>query len=169
MIFFSCYLMITWAACSLLAAIFWDTQCFLQREGKHWMTFQKNWHEGNCRVKGLLSLHAVFHFATLWTTAKSLVDERNLAGSWIQMSRVEIEHYTSTPPGHVNLIKTNVLSSILRQWVFFLPWYRNAGDEWLVTSEDTEFYIPEVSEVKNIAFSYTYQHCIYTIPCFKMN
>jgi len=169
MIFFSCYLMITWAACSLLAAIFWDTQCFLQREGKHWMTFQKNWHEGNCRVKGLLSLHAVFHFATLWTTAESLVDERNLAGIWIQMSRVEIEHYTSTPPGHVNLIKTNVLSSILRQWVFFLPWYRNAGDEWLVTSEDTEFYIPEVSEVKNIAFSYTYQHCIYTIPCFKMN
>ena len=76
------------------------------------------------------------------------------------MSCVEIEHYTSTPAGLVNLIKTNVLPSILRQWVFFLLWYRNAGDEWLVTSEDTEFYIPEVSEVKNIAFSYTDQYCI---------
>ena len=169
MIFFSCYLMITWTACSLLAAIFWDTQCFLQREGKLWMTFQKNWHEGNCRVKGLLSLHAVSHFVTLWRTAESLVDKRNLAGIRIQMSCVEIEHYTSTPPGHVNLIKTNVLSSILRQWVFFLPWYRNAGDEWLVTSDDTEFYIPEVSEVKSIAFSYTYRYCIYTITCFKVN
>ena len=28
--------------------------------------------------------------------------------------------------------------------------FRNAGDEWLVTFEDTEMYIPEVSEVSYV-------------------
>lgn len=28
-----------------------------------------------------------------------------------------------------------------------MHFFRNAGDEWLVTFEDTEMYIPEVSEV----------------------
>lgn len=43
--------------------------------------------------------------------------------------------------------------ALYSQFVFYLNLFdifsvRNAGDEWLVTSEDTEMYIPEVSEVK---------------------
>ncbi|KAJ7385524.1 hypothetical protein OS493_015096 [Desmophyllum pertusum] len=45
---------------------------------------------------------------------------------------------------------------------------RNAGDEWLVTSEDTEMYIPEVSEVVVAEVSQTVlsrkEYCIVTDP-----
>lgn len=74
---------------------------------------------------------------------------------------MQIELYASTPQEHVDQNNYS-LSSIMRQRVFFLPRYRNAGDEWLVTSEDTEFYIPEVSEVKNFYFSYS--NIVYFTP-----
>ena len=41
---------------------------------------------------------------------------------------------------------------------------RNVGDEWLVTSEDTEMYIPEVSEVKH-QFIHLNNYC-YIWICF---
>lgn len=45
---------------------------------------------------------------------------------------------------------------------------RNAGDEWLVTSEDTEFYIPEVSEEVVVEVARTVlsrqEYCIITDP-----
>lgn len=44
----------------------------------------------------------------------------------------------------VIIISFNLLFYIFCVIYFF---FRNAGDEWLVTFEDTEMYIPEVSEV----------------------
>lgn len=42
-----------------------------------------------------------------------------------------------------------IISSNLLFYIFYVMYFffRNAGDEWLVTFEDTEMYIPEVSEV----------------------
>ena len=41
------------------------------------------------------------------------------------------------------------------QLLFLIFLFRKAGDEWLVTSEDVEMYIPEVSEVKiNVVANY---------------
>lgn len=42
-----------------------------------------------------------------------------------------------------------IISSNLLFYIFYVIYFfsRNAGDEWLVTFEDTEMYIPEVSEV----------------------
>ena len=39
-----------------------------------------------------------------------------------------------------------VFCSVMRIYKLLIVLFRNAGDEWLVTSDDAEMYIPEVSE-----------------------